>query len=108
MEWISVDRKHPQSAAPVLVAAGQYIALADWDAEEKRFRMASREDAALILVETITHWMHLPELPKERHNDWSRELLLCDGVVTSKRRCDCSGRLSPFYIEVNATIHKSG
>jgi hypothetical protein len=69
----------------VLVAAGQYIALADWDAEERRFRMASREDASLIPVETITHWMHLPELPKERHNDWSRELLLCDGVTVESR-----------------------
>jgi hypothetical protein len=85
MEWISVDRKHPESTAPVLVAAGQYIALADWDAEEKRFRMTRREDAALIPVETITHWMHLPELPKERHNDWSRELLLCDGVTVVSR-----------------------
>jgi uncharacterized protein DUF551 len=85
MEWISVDKKYPESAALVLVAADQYIALADWDAEERRFRMASREDAALIPVETITHWMHLPELPKERHNDWSRELLLCDGVTVESR-----------------------
>jgi hypothetical protein len=28
--------------------------------------------------------------------------------VTSKRRCDCSGGFSPFYTEVNATIHISG
>ncbi len=27
--------------------------------------------------------------------------------VTSKRRCDWKGGFSPFYTEVNATIHRS-
>ena len=69
----------------MLITTGRYIAMADWNAEEKCFQMTSREDAILISVKTITHWMPLPELPKERHNDWERELLLCDGVTVESR-----------------------
>ena len=47
--------------------------------------MTSREDAMAIPSERITHWMPLPELPKERHNDWDRELSLCDGVTVKSR-----------------------
>jgi hypothetical protein len=39
-----------------------------------------------------------------RHLTAHAELL---AAVTSKRRCDCSGRFPPFYTEVNATIHRS-
>jgi hypothetical protein len=85
MEWISVNLKLPNSSSTVLITTGEYIAMADWDAEERRFRMTTREDAALIPINTITHWMPLPELPKERHNDWSRDLLLCDGVTVESR-----------------------
>ena len=85
MEWISIERKLPESAATLLVAAGAHIALADWNTEEKRFTFTTREDAALIRVEDITHWTPLPEPPKERHNDWDRELLLCDSVTVRSR-----------------------
>lgn len=85
MEWISVDLRLPESSTTVLITTGHYIAMADWDVEEKRFQMTNREDAILISVKTITHWMPLPELPKERHNDWSRELLLCDSVTVESR-----------------------
>ncbi|HEU5239823.1 MAG TPA: hypothetical protein VFU37_22010, partial [Pyrinomonadaceae bacterium] len=56
-----------------------------WDAVEGRFRMTSREDAAIILSQEVTHWTPLPELPQERHNDWSRELLICEGVTVASR-----------------------
>jgi Protein of unknown function (DUF551) len=85
MDWISVERKIPDSDAPVLVAAGEHMALAYWDAVEGRFSMMSREDAAIILSQEVTHWTPLPELPQERHNDWSRELLLCEGVTVASR-----------------------
>ncbi len=85
MEWIHVNRKLPDSPAPVLIATRQYIALASWNAEERRFEMESREDAAMISSRDITHWMPMPELPKERHNDRERELLLCDGVSVESR-----------------------
>jgi hypothetical protein len=85
MEWISVERKLPDSGAFVLVTTGKYIATAHWDAGEGRFIMMSREDAALILSQEVTHWTPLPELPQERHNDWSRELLLCQGVTVESR-----------------------
>jgi hypothetical protein len=73
MEWISVERKLPDSDASVLVTTGKYIAIAHWDVGEGRFVMMSREDAALILSQEVTHWTPLPELPQERHNDWSRD-----------------------------------
>jgi hypothetical protein len=85
MEWISVERKLPDSAAPVLVAAGERIALACWNAEDRRFEMTSREDAAVIFSQDVTHWTPLPELPQEKHNDWSRELFLCEGVTVASR-----------------------
>ena len=85
MEWISVERKLPDSDASVLVTTGKYIAIAHWDAGEGRFIMMSCEDAAMILSQDMTHWTPLPELPQERHNDWSRELLLCKGVTVESR-----------------------
>lgn len=85
MEWISVERKPTGGDAAMLVAAGRYVALADWSAAESRFEFTTREDAAIIRTEDITHWMPLPELPKERHNDWDRELFLCDGVTVESR-----------------------
>jgi hypothetical protein len=85
MEWIHINRKLPDSSAPVLIATRRYIALASWNAEERRCEMESREDAAMISSRDITHWMPMPELPKERHNDWERELLLCDGVSVESR-----------------------
>ena len=47
--------------------------------------MMSREDAAMILSGDVTHWTPLPELPQEKHNDWSRKLLLCEGVTVESR-----------------------
>lgn len=85
MEWISIITRLPKGDAPVLVATGRFIAMADWNAEEQRFVMTSREDAAMIMPQDITHWMPLPELPKERHNDWDRPLLLGDGVTVESR-----------------------
>jgi hypothetical protein len=85
MEWINIERKLPENAASVLIAAGRHIAFADWNVEEGRFELTNREDKALIHIEGITHWAPLPELPKERHNDWDRELLLCDGVSVRSR-----------------------
>jgi hypothetical protein len=41
--------------------------------------------AAVILSQDVTHWAPLPELPQERHNDWSRELVLCEGVTVESR-----------------------
>lgn len=89
MEWISVEKKLPEREASVLVAAGRYIALADWNVKEQRLEMTSREDAMIIPVQSITHWMPLPELPKERHKDWDRELLLSDGVTVESRLDMC-------------------
>lgn len=85
MEWISVERKLPDGAASVLITASGRIALAYWNAEDLRFEMTSREDAAVISSQDVTHWTPLPELPQERHNDWSRELLLCEGVTVMSR-----------------------
>ena len=85
MEWISVERKLPDSDAPVLIAAGEHIATAYWDAGESLFIIMSREDAAMILSGDVTHWVPLPELPRKRHNDWSRELLLCEGATIESR-----------------------
>ena len=85
MEWISVERKLPDSGAPVLVAAGERITLAYWDAGDGRFKMMSREGAAMILSGDVTHWTPLPELPQEKSNDWSRELPLCEGVTVESR-----------------------
>jgi len=85
MEWISVERKLPDNDTPVLVAAGERITLAYWDAGDGRFKMMSREDAAMILSGDVTHWTPLPELPHEKSNDWSRELLLCEGVTVKSR-----------------------
>lgn len=85
MEWISAEKKLPDSDAPVLVAAGVHIAMAYWDAVEGRFKMMNREDAVIISSREVTHWTSLPELPQERHNDWSRELLLCEGVTVVSR-----------------------
>ena len=84
MEWISVKRKLPERAAPVLLVAGQYLTIADWNAAERRFEMTSREGAALILPQEVAHWTPLPELPSERHNDGARELLLGAGGSGSR------------------------
>jgi hypothetical protein len=97
MEWISVEKKLPEVEATVLVTTGRHITLADWMAEGQRFAMTSREDAVAIPVASITHWMPLPELPKERHNDWDIELLLRDGVTVESHLDMCpveySGRV---------------
>lgn len=85
MEWIHIDRKLPDGSTPVLIATRQYVALASWNKKEGRFEMESREDAAMVSSRDVTHWMPIPELPKERHNDWERELLLCDGVSVESR-----------------------
>jgi hypothetical protein len=85
MEWISVERKLPDSGAPVFVATGERITLASWDAGESHFKMMSREDGAMILSGDVTHWTPLPELPQEKHSDWSKELPLCDGVTVESR-----------------------
>lgn len=69
MEWISVKRRLPDNDAPVLVAAGERITIAYWDAVEGRFKMLSREDATMILSGDVTHWTPLPELPQEKRND---------------------------------------
>src|SRR5262245_57352694 len=47
--------------------------------------MMSREDGAMILLGDVTHWTPLPELPQEKHSDWSRELLPCEGVTVESR-----------------------
>jgi len=85
MEWISIEKKLPDGPASVLVAARQHVAAAAWNAEEQRIEMESREDAQIISVGDITHWMPLPELPEERHNDWEKELRLCNGVSVLSR-----------------------
>lgn len=85
MEWISIKRKLPENESPVLVATRRYITIAHWIAKESQFDFLSREDALIMASSEITHWMPLPELPKERHNDWERELLLCDGVSVESR-----------------------
>src|SRR5262249_3321423 len=85
MERISVERKLPGGEAPVLVAAGKYINIADCDAGESRFKMLSREDAAIISSQDVTYWTPFPESPQEKHNDWSRELPLCEGVTVESR-----------------------
>lgn len=76
MEWISVERKLTGSGSPVFVAAGRYITIAHWDAGESRFKMLSREDAAMILSGDVTHWTPLPESPRERRNDWPAKRML--------------------------------
>ncbi len=81
MEWRSVERKLPDIDAPVLVATGERTTLASWDMVESHFKIMSREDGAMILSGDVTHWTPLPELPQEKHSDWSRELPLCDGVT---------------------------
>ena len=69
----------------MLVAAGERTTLAYWDAGDGRFKMMSREDAAMILSGDVTHWTPLPELPQEKSDDWSRELPLCEGVTVESR-----------------------
>jgi uncharacterized protein DUF551 len=76
MEWINIERKFPENESSVLVATRRYITIAHWIAKERQFDFLSREDALIMTSSEITHWMSLPELPKERHNDWERELLL--------------------------------
>lgn len=85
MEWISVKEGLPETDCPVLVTTGKYIVIADWYSEHQCFSPQDREDAIAIPHESFTHWMPLPEQPKERHNDWDRELLLCDGVTVESR-----------------------
>src|SRR5262249_1093573 len=85
MEWISIEKKLPDGPASVLVAARQHVAAAAWNAEEQRVEMESREGAQIISVGDITHLMPLPELPEERHNDWEKELRLCNGVSVLSR-----------------------
>jgi hypothetical protein len=89
MEWISVNESLPETDCSVLVTTGRYIVIADWYSDSQRFRPQDREDAIAIPHESFTHWMPLPAQPKERHNDWDRELLLCDGVTVESRLDMC-------------------
>lgn len=85
MEWISIKERLPEGDVSALIASDGRVTIADWFASEQRWDL-SREDKAIgIFSNTITHWMPLPESPKERHNDWDRELLLCDGVTVISR-----------------------
>ena len=85
MEWINVKTRLPEQDTRVLIAAGRFLTMADWNAQAQRFELTTREDAAIIPSQDITHWMPLPELPKERHNDPDAPLLLCDGVTVESR-----------------------
>lgn len=85
MEWINVKTRLPERNMRVLVIVDRYIAMAEWNTEWKWFGFADREDTNAFSSRAITHWMPLPELPKERHSDWERPLLLCDGVTVESR-----------------------
>jgi hypothetical protein len=80
MEWIQVERKLPGSGGAILIAAPPYVTIAHWNEKERHFDFLSREDEILLSGREISYWMPLPESPQERHNDWDRELRLCDGV----------------------------
>jgi hypothetical protein len=82
MEWIDVNDQLPNEDSSVLVVGlARYRTVADWSKESGW--SVGREE--LFGSKDITHWMPLPELPKERHTDWNRELLLCDGVTVESR-----------------------
>ena len=73
-KWISVNDRLPSfvSGSPskcVLVTDGNWIAMAYYS-ETLRWTFADATNAEYIINWTeITHWMPLPEPPKEAHND---------------------------------------
>lgn len=84
MEWISASTP-PTTEDYYLITDGRpgvipcegYWSLAHgWEIDRDARQGGFRE---------VTHWMPYPELPKERHNDWDRPLLLCDGVTVTNR-----------------------
>ncbi len=60
--WISVKDKLPESRIPVLLSDGYQMCIGWFNTQRKEFIQVNTWDN---LTELVTHWMPLPEPPKE-------------------------------------------
>ncbi len=81
MEWISVDKLPPHTGA-YLITDGRIIGEGYWSPANG---WEIDRDSRLCGFMDVQYWTPFPELPKERHNDWNRELLLADGITVTER-----------------------
>ncbi len=74
-EWISVDEKLPEEWEEVLawdgenVRQGYYTMDIDWDDDAKQAETPRWTYYDGMLWENVTHWMPLPQPPKEKNNN---------------------------------------
>lgn len=64
MEWISIKEKYPNSGEIVLIAAGVFVSTACFVLEQPG-RTHVFLDESGDTEEGVTHWMPLPDPPKE-------------------------------------------
>ncbi len=66
MEWISVKDRLPEEDSKILVFEGYGIFLASYEFNEYQKKMFFYEySTGKMFWDHVTHWMPLPELPKE-------------------------------------------
>jgi hypothetical protein len=81
MKWISVHRL-PRHTGAYLITDGRMIGEGYWSPDNG---WEIDRDSRLCGFMDVQYWTHFPELPKEHHNDWNRELLLF-APTTAERR----------------------
>jgi|SRR5882672_1160011 len=81
MEWISLDKLPPHTGA-YLITDGRMIGEGYWSPANG---WEIDRDSRLCGFMDVQFWTHFPELPKERNNDWNRELSLSDGITVTER-----------------------
>lgn len=67
MEWISVKDRLPEMNKTVLIVRSGSVEIGFYNAKDKRFYVPNESafDGWPIPVDGVTHWMPLPEPPKE-------------------------------------------
>mgnify|MGYP001223006234 CR=1 FL=1 len=63
MKWFSVKEKLPEKTEWVLVYADGAMACRAWNADKKQFEDWQMCQTPGVLMNAITHWMHLPPSP---------------------------------------------
>lgn len=64
-EWISVNEMIPTSHRDMLITDGEEITIGWYHVLKSEWTVGSVIPAAHKLRRNVTHWMPLPELPKE-------------------------------------------
>lgn len=68
-EWISVDERLPEFGSRVQVFDGRSVDIGNYADKDEIYPSGFWNDGFGSIYEDITHWMPLPEPPKEQPND---------------------------------------